>query len=247
MRALPTQGGKEVQVGSKLMSLPVEVKFSDQAEADAFLSSLDANVIGGLDEVGRGPFAGPVVAACVVLPSNHGIVGIRDSKKLSAKRREELAAQIMDKGWWEISTIESAVIDKINIREATLNAAANAAFCYSIHSDNRLHIDFLLCDGGLHLRDRTGYPTISVVKGDLWFECIGAASIVAKVYRDAQMLVYHEVWPEYGFDTNQGYGTKFHIEAIKKYGLTSIHRRSFKPIRNYLKSRSKCIYALPKR
>lgn len=209
------------------MGFPVEVKFSDQAEADDFLSQLDADVIGGLDEVGRGPFAGPVVAACVVLPPDHGIVGIRDSKKLSAGRREDLASQIMDKGWYEISTIESPIIDRINIREATFNAAANAAFSYSLRSDNRPHMDFLLCDGGLHIRDRIGVPTISVVKGDLWFECIGAASIVAKVYRDAQMLAYHEVWPEYGFDTNQGYGTKFHVEAIKTYGLTPIHRKSF--------------------
>lgn len=209
------------------MDLPVEVKFGAQTEADEFLSQLDANVIGGLDEVGRGPFAGPVVAAVVVLPPDHGITGIRDSKKLSAGRREDLAVQIMDKGWYEINTIENTVIDRINIREATFNAAANAAFSYSIRSDCRPHMDFLLCDGGLHIRDRVLVPTISVVKGDLWFECIGAASIVAKVYRDTQMAAYHEVWPEYGFDTNQGYGTKFHIEAIKKYGLTPIHRRSF--------------------
>ena len=209
------------------MDFPVEVKFADQDEADEFLDQLDANVIGGLDEVGRGPFAGPVVAACVVLPPGHGIIGIRDSKKLSASRREDLAAQIMDKGWWEISTIENAVIDKINIREATFNAAANAVFSYCLRSDTRPHMDFLLCDGGLPIRDRVHVPTISVVKGDLWFECISAASIVAKVYRDAQMLAYHEAWPEYGFATNQGYGTKFHIDALKKYGLTPIHRKTF--------------------
>ena len=208
------------------MDLPVEVKFSDQAEADKFVTQLDANIIGGLDEVGRGPFAGPVVAACVLLPPNHGIVGIRDSKKLSAKKREFLAEQIMDRGWWNVGIRSSTQVDSCNIREATLQAAADAVWLFGIRSDV-IPMDFLLCDGGLHIGDRVRVPTVAVVKGDQWHECIGAASIVAKVYRDAQMAAYHEAWPEYGFDTNQGYGTKFHIEAIKKYGLTPIHRKTF--------------------
>jgi len=207
------------------MDLPKEVKFTSQEEADEFLKTIDARFIAGLDEVGRGPFAGPVVSACVLLYPDHGIVGIRDSKKLSAKRRESLAEQIMAKSQWAIGIRNSKDVDTHNIREATFQAAADAAFKCSIQS--KMPMDFLLCDGGLHLRGRVDTPSIAVIKGDQWFESIGAASIVAKVYRDAQMAAYHEVWPEYGFKTNQGYGTKFHLEAIEKYGITPIHRRSY--------------------
>lgn len=208
------------------MHLPKEVKFQNQEEADVFLKTIDAHFIAGLDEVGRGPFAGPVVSACVLLQPGHGIVGIRDSKKLSAKRREDLAEQIMAKSQWSIGIRDSNDVDLHNIREATFQAATSAAFGCSIQS--KMPMEFVLCDGGLHIKDRLhGIPTIAVVKGDQWFEAIGAASIVAKVYRDAQMAAYHEVWPEYGFKTNQGYGTKFHLEAIAKYGITSIHRRSY--------------------
>ena len=208
------------------MHLPKEVKFQNQEEADAFLSGLGVSFIAGVDEVGRGPFAGPVVSACVLLPPGHGIVGIKDSKKLSAKRREDLAEQIMAKSQWSIGIRDSVQVDTHNIREATFQAATDAAFGCSTQS--KMPMEFLLCDGGLHIKERVhGIPMVAVIKGDQWFESIGAASIVAKVYRDTQMAAYHEVWPEYGFKTNQGYGTKFHQEAIEKYGITPIHRRSF--------------------
>jgi ribonuclease HII len=223
---LPTQEGVREKVVLELMELPKEVKFTDQGEADEFLSQLNVTHVAGLDEVGRGPFAGPVVAACVLLPPGHGIVGIRDSKKLSAKKREFLAEKIMGCAQWSLGIRDSIAVDSCNIREATFQAAADAAFRCSIQS--KIPMEFLLCDGGLLIADRSpSVPSVAVIKGDQWFESIGAASIVAKVYRDAQMAAYHEVWPEYGFNTNQGYGTKFHIAAIKEHGLTPIHRRTF--------------------
>lgn len=207
------------------MSHPQEVKFENREEADAFYASLKSyKNVAGLDECGRGPFAGPVVAACVLLPPDHGIEGIKDSKKLSAKRREELSSAIMEVGIWGLGVKSNEDVDRHNIREATFQAATEAVLQCRFAG---AAIDYLICDGGLFLADRVNLPTTAVIKGDLWFESIGAASIVAKVYRDSQMSVYHEVWPEYGFNTNQGYGTTFHREAIEKYGISPIHRRSY--------------------
>jgi len=212
-------------LGELVPPLPHEVKFADGAAADLFYASLkDYTNIAGLDECGRGPFAGPVVVSCVLLPPRHGIEGIKDSKKLSPRRRMELADAIMEVGVWGIGARTNEDIDRCNIREATFQAAADAVL-QCVFSGAA--IDYLLCDGGLFIADRIAVPTTAVVKGDLWFESIGAASIVAKVYRDNQMAIYHEVWPEYGFDTNQGYGTTFHREAIDKYGISPIHRRSY--------------------
>lgn len=210
-----------------MSSSPIEVKFETPEEAAAFYNGLVASgyeQIAGLDECGRGPFAGPVAAACVLLPPGHGIEGICDSKKLSPTRREVLSEQIRAVSRWGIGVRECHQIDKLNISVATHQAAADAAL-QCMYSG--APIDFLLCDGGLHLKDVVPFPTTAAIKGDLWFECIGAASIVAKVYRDQQMSFYHDMWPEYGFDTNQGYGTKAHIAAINKYGISPIHRRSY--------------------
>lgn len=205
-----------------------EHKFEGREAADDFYSALSQlhNNIAGLDECGRGPFAGPVVAACVLLPKDHSIEGIKDSKKLSPKKRETLAQKIMDAGYWGIGVRNSEDIDNSNIRIATFQAAAEA---YLQCRFSGAPIDFLLCDGGLFLDStlKVDIPTTSIVKGDHWYTEIGAASIVAKVYRDNVMSVYHELWPEYGFNTNQGYGTGFHREAIEKYGISPIHRRSY--------------------
>ena len=168
--------------------------------------------------------AGPVVAACVLLHSGHGIKGIKDSKRLSPRRREVLAEQIMAKSWWALGSKDSREIDNMNIYKATLASAAAAAIKCQYKG---APIDFLLCDGGLVLEDSVPFPTAAAIKGDDWFECIGAASIVAKVHRDLLMKTYHTVWPEYGFNTNAGYGTKVHVDAIHKYGMVSIHRRSY--------------------
>lgn len=168
--------------------------------------------------------AGPVVSACVLLPPEHGIVGIKDSKKLSPKKREEISAQVEEIAYWGIGVRDSEEVDRLNIHRATQHAAEEAAL-RCLYSG--APIDYLLCDGGLDLQETVPFPSISVIKGDLWLECIGAASIVAKVYHDKQMVVYHDIWPEYGFNTNQGYGTKEHIKAILEYGMTPIHRRTF--------------------
>lgn len=205
---------------------PGEIKFEGKEEASAFLQKLSSEFqsIGGVDECGRGPMAGPVVAACVLLAPEHGIVGIKDSKKLSPRRREVLSGQIMEHAHWGIGVCENTEIDKLNIHRASFVAAKEATL-RCVYSG--APIDHLLCDGGLDLREAVSFPSLSVIKGDLWFECIGAASIIAKVYHDKQMAVYDEIWPEYGFRTNQGYGTKAHLRAIVDYGLTPIHRRTF--------------------
>jgi ribonuclease HII len=204
-----------------------EWKFSDRAEAEKYFQSLcnsGFKSIAGVDEVGRGPVAGPVVSACVLLPPNHGIVGIRDSKKLSPKRREELSDQIIEVAYYGIGVRENDEVDAINIHRATHRAATDAVLHCLLSG---APIDFVLCDGSLNLSEVVPVQSSAVIKGDLWFECIGAASIVAKVYHDHQMAVYDGLWPEYGFATNQGYGTKAHLAAIKKYGITPIHRRTF--------------------
>lgn len=204
------------------------LQFSSRDQANThinnFCVSNGFSSIAGVDECGRGPLVGEVVAACVLLPPNHGIVGITDSKRLTAKKREFLAEEIKEKSFWGIGSRSNKDIDRLNIRVATFQAAADAVMnCFYSGGIP----DYVLCDGGLLISDMIPFPTDSVIKGDLFFECIGAASIVAKVYRDQQMAMYDSVWPEYGFSSNQGYGTKFHVEAINKYGVTPLHRRSF--------------------
>ncbi len=204
----------------------VDLKFDNREDASKFLSEIQAKYglsIAGLDEVGRGPLAADVVVACVILPPEHNISGIKDSKKLSAKRREELSEEITSVSTYGIGSCSASEIDEINIHRAIRKAAMEAlAECTA-----KSNPDFLLCDGGLDFRAMTLVPTTSVIKGDNWFECIASASIVAKVYHDNLMKTYHEMWPEYGFDTNMGYGTAAHLEAIRKYGLSPIHRRTF--------------------
>ena len=174
----------------------------------------------GIDEVGRGPLAGPVVAGAVILPKDCDILYINDSKKLSEKKREELYAVIMERAvavGIGYSTPER--IDEINILQATYEAMREAIGRLSVVPD-------------LLLNDAVTIPQISIrqvpiIKGDARSISIGAASIVAKVTRDRLMVQYDEVYPEYGFASNKGYGSKEHIEAIKKHGACPIHRLSF--------------------
>lgn len=174
----------------------------------------------GVDEVGRGPLAGPVVCAAVIMPYDGLIEGINDSKKLSAKRREQLSELIQKNAIaCRICRIEPQIIDKINILEATKLCMKNAVEGLSITPD------LCVTDGNMTLD--IALPQVSVIKGDAQSYAIGAASIVAKVYRDRLMREYAALYPEYGFEANAGYGTASHIEAIKKYGLTPVHRRSF--------------------
>lgn len=179
-----------------------------------------AKYICGVDEVGRGPLAGPVVCAAVIMPLDDIIVGVDDSKKLSAKRREELSEKILERAIaCHICRIEPQQIDEINILQATRLGMKNAVEALDVTPD------YVITDGNMTLD--ISLPQMSIVKGDALSYSIGAASIVAKVFRDRVMAEYGEIYPEYGFARNVGYGTAEHIAAIKKFGLCPIHRRSF--------------------
>ena len=184
-------------------------------------------IIAGVDEVGRGPLAGPVVAAAVILPKDHTIEGLRDSKKISKIRRESLfpliCEQAIDIGLGEVDV---KTIDKINIREATFKAMKMALDDLSTIPDRAL-ID------GHPLNDQS-IPNEGIIGGDDKVDSIKAASIIAKVTRDRIMKEYSIIFPEYGFENHSGYGTKIHIEALEKYRATPIHRRSFKPVKNLM-------------
>ncbi len=179
----------------------------------------------GIDEVGRGPLAGPVVAGAVILPKDCKILYLNDSKQLSEKRREELYAVIMEKA---VSTglgfVAPERIDEINILQATYEAMREAISKLDPQPD-------------ILLNDAVTIPQVNIrqvpiIKGDAKSVSIAAASIIAKVTRDRLMVSYDEIYPEYGFASNKGYGAKAHLDALKKYGPTPIHRRTF--IKNLL-------------
>lgn len=184
--------------------------------------------IGGVDEVGRGPLAGPVTAACVVLPADFDVLGVDDSKKLSEKKREELFDRIMEKALaWGIGMCDNRVIDEINILEATKKAMAEAVWAADrqLKEKGLAGVQHLLIDA-VTLK-AVNIPQTSIIKGDANSLSIAAASIIAKVTRDRLMTEYHRQYPFYGFDSNKGYGTKAHYEGIDKYGITPIHRKTF--------------------
>ncbi len=178
--------------------------------------------VAGVDEVGRGPLAGPVVCAAVILPleEEKRIAGIDDSKKLSAKKREYLAARIREVARaYCIAEVDERTIDEIDILQATRLGMKRAVEGLSVAPD------FVLTDGNMKLDILP--PQRSIVKGDALVASIGAASILAKVYRDALMKKFAEQFPGYGFERNAGYGTAEHIRAIKEMGICEIHRRTF--------------------
>lgn len=182
--------------------------------------------VAGIDEVGRGPLAGPVVAAAVILPENIFISGINDSKKLSSKKREQLYQEIKNEALAiGIGVVGADVIDEINIYQAT-KKAMNIAI-------NQLSIfpDFLLIDA---MKIDTPITQRSLIKGDSLSVSIASASIIAKVYRDRLMMEYSKKYPEYQFEKNAGYGTREHIQALRKFGPTPIHRKTFAPIKEYI-------------
>ncbi|MBQ1489780.1 MAG: ribonuclease HII [Eubacterium sp.] len=184
--------------------------------------------IAGVDEVGRGPLAGPVVTAAVVLPEDFSVLGVDDSKKITEKRREELYGQIMEQALvCCIGLRGNAEIDRINILEATKAAMmdAIASADAELRETNGRGIDRVLIDA-VHLPALT-IPQTSIVKGDATSESIAAASIIAKVTRDRMMVRYAEVYPWYAFERNKGYGTAAHYAGIREHGITPIHRRSF--------------------
>ncbi|MDJ0666221.1 MAG: ribonuclease HII [Desulfobacterales bacterium] len=182
-----------------------------------------ARHVAGVDEVGRGPLAGPVVAAAVLLPAGFSSVGINDSKKLSARQRmvafERICRQAAGIG---VGVIDAEVIDRINILEASLLAMATAI--------DRLDPapDYLLVDGKQPVK--RAIPQLTLTRGDSRSLSIAAASIVAKVTRDRLMEDYHRLYPAYGFDQHKGYPTRAHREAVAVYGGCPIHRRSFKGV-----------------
>ncbi len=177
-------------------------------------------LVAGVDEVGRGPYAGPVVASCVILPKNCEILGLNDSKKLSAKKRNELFLEIQKKAISiGIGVVDNKEIDQLNILKATFKAMKIAIEKGSVKPE------ILLVDA-VKIPDVL-VEQVSIIKGDSKSISIAAASVVAKVTRDKMMEEYSKIYKEYGFETNMGYGSKFHEEAIRKHGLCEIHRRSF--------------------
>lgn len=184
----------------------------------------DCTLICGIDEAGRGPLAGPVVAGAAILPKDCAILYLNDSKKLSEKRREELFLEIKEKAVaYGVGVVGPDVIDKINILQATYEAMRQAVAGLSVVPD-------------VLLNDAVTIPQItirqvSIIKGDAKSVSIAAASILAKVTRDHMMLEYDKLYPEYGFAKNKGYGTAVHIAALKDFGATPIHRRTF--IKNF--------------
>lgn len=183
--------------------------------------------IAGVDEVGRGCLAGPVVVAAVILDPNRPIKGLRDSKKLSAKKRDELAEEIKEKALaWSVAAMGPEVIDKINILQATLEAMKAAVEKLPVEPD------FVQVDG--NKLPKWKWLSEAVVKGDDKVEWISAASIIAKTTRDAYMCKMAELYPQYGFEHHVGYGTAEHIKALKAYGPTPIHRKTFAPVREVI-------------
>ncbi len=179
------------------------------------------NLIAGIDEAGRGPLAGPVVCACVIMPmgSEDIIEGINDSKQLSEKKREFLYDKIIEKAIsYSIIEIDQNTIDEIKIYQATRLGMQKALEGLSV-KPQRVLIDAMKID--------TDLPQNNIIKGDTLSYNIAAASILAKVYRDRLMVKYDKIYPQYGFAKHKGYGTKSHYEALLKYGKTEIHRESF--------------------
>ncbi|MBQ9365545.1 MAG: ribonuclease HII [Schwartzia sp.] len=180
-------------------------------------------IVAGVDEAGRGPLAGPVAVAAVILPTGLFIPKLNDSKKLSPKSRDELYDVITEKAVaYKCVLVDAATIDRVNILQATINGMYEAILNLNPQPDKVL-IDAVNLD-------RLPMPSLSIIGGDAKSASIGAASIIAKVTRDRLMMEYDATYPEYGFARHKGYGTREHIEAIRKYGPCPIHRKSFEPI-----------------
>lgn len=191
----------------------------------------DSFLIAGVDEVGRGPLAGPVLAAAVILDPAHPIAGLADSKALSAARRERLAEDIRAHALaWALGRAEAAEIDRINILQATLLAMQRAV------AQLRIQPVQVLVDG--NRCPVLNYPCTAIVKGDATVPAISAASILAKVARDAELCALDQRYPEYGFAQHKGYPTAAHRAALQRFGPCTEHRRSFAPVAAVLANRS---------
>ena len=187
-----------------------------------------ANLICGVDEAGRGPLAGPVYAAAVILGPNFDIEGLRDSKKLSESKRYSLAAHIKKNAIaWSLGVCSASEIDELNIHQATLLAMKRAIEALGSYESMKVMVDGLFCP-------KIDYPSEAIVKGDDKVAEISAASIIAKTERDLKMIEIDKIYPAYQFKKHKGYPTKLHIEIIKCEGLCEYHRKSFSPIKEML-------------
>ncbi len=205
-----------------------------EGDLDAWARQSGARLLVGVDEVGRGPLAGPVVAAAVVLDPERPVPGLADSKRLSPARREQLDRLIRQCARAVgLARVEADTIDRINIRQATLQAMALALMQVV---DAGIEPDLVLVDGRdrVPLPARPALPQRAFVGGDGRSSSIAAASIVAKVYRDGLMTEVHRAFPVYGFDRHKGYGTREHLEAIARHGPCPWHRKSFAGVKEHL-------------
>lgn len=183
-------------------------------------------LIAGVDEVGRGPLVGPVVASAVILPQNYRLEGLTDSKKLSEKKREKFYDVIMkDAVSVGIGIVDNKVIDEINILEASRLAMKKAILDLDVKPEH------ILSDA---MKINIDIPVTDIIKGDLLSESISAASVIAKVTRDRMMIELGKKYPEYEFETHKGYPTKKHLEIIKKYGILDNYRKTFKPVKEII-------------
>lgn len=187
----------------------------------------EISLLAGVDEVGRGPLAGPVVAAAVILHPERHIEGLKDSKKITQKKREFLADEIKANVFsWALGRAEVEEIDQINILQASLLAMKRAVEALNVTPE-------VVAVDGLHTPD-IQHETIAIVKGDNLIPAISAASIIAKVARDNEMIDFDATYPGYGFASHKGYPTKQHLEALEKIGITKIHRRSYSPVAKFI-------------
>ena len=200
--------------------------------ADLSQLLLSNGLVAGVDEAGRGPLAGPVFAAAVILDPNRPIEGLTDSKKLTPKKRDQLAELIREQALaWSISSASREEIDEINILQATMLAMRRA--CAALPAQPEL----ILIDGN-RVPEGLAVPARAVIKGDSQVQAISAASILAKTARDAACLQMHERYPQYAFDQHKGYGTALHSERLREYGPCPEHRRSFAPVQRALNDKA---------
>lgn len=217
-----------------MQGLPVRASCADvrQRWMDSFERSARKRgyrVIAGVDEAGRGPLAGPVVAAAVVLPEGFTLDGVKDSKQLTEKKRQRFYDIILNAARsWGLGVVEPSVIDRVNIFQATRLAMKEAVLQLSPTAD------YLLIDGARAQRLQLPVTQETIIRGDSLSLSVACASIVAKVSRDRIMEIYHYQFPQYHFIANKGYGTRDHLEAIRCHGPCKIHRRSFKGVKETL-------------
>ncbi|NLV98319.1 MAG: ribonuclease HII [Clostridiaceae bacterium] len=195
-------------------------RYEQMSKIEAAYRERGYQLIAGVDEAGRGPLAGPVFAAACILPADRKFLGLNDSKKMTERRREVLYEQITEHAVsWHVASVSAPVIDKINILQASRLAMSNALKGLEAEADLAL-IDAVSLEG-------FPYPVLAKVHGDAECNVIAAASVLAKVSRDRLMCKYDELYPEYSFSSNKGYGTAEHIQALKDHGACPLHRRSF--------------------